>query len=467
MPPSSLGSTLRLYELCIEVGLRFFVLLSLIIVLLMASTLYACPSCTILAESIESSQHDQLHNLSLNVRSEGSLEPGQSTSYELSLTSGQFTHVVIHVHGMIVTLRFFDPFGKRLYGIDSPFREESEMPIGSIAKVSGSFRLQVATMEKTKTGSFSILMDELRTATPRDADSGEAEEKLVYADEIYKRNDVNLFGEAIQKYQEALALFHAVGDRYRQGSVLHNLGVAYHWHGEYQKALDYFLQSLPLLRSTAGPSAEGSPLTLIGEAYWFLGDYKKALDHFQRSLPAWRAYDEHYGTKHIGEGWALNEMGSVYSAIGETQEALNYYHQALESYQKVGNRRGRIRGLAIVYTAMGTVYASTGEKQTAIDYLSRSLPEWRAVNDPMGEARALHHLGEVYASLGESDRATEHYKQAIAQCHSIGYRYGEAQALHSLGMLQIALGEPQNALNTLQRSLILRREMGERRGRGL
>jgi tetratricopeptide (TPR) repeat protein len=67
-------------------------------------------------------------------------------------------------------------------------------------------------------------------------------------EKLYEQGTAEAKRSAIVKYEEALKLFRAVGDRDGEASTLSRIGVVYDDLEEKEKALEYFNQSLPLSR---------------------------------------------------------------------------------------------------------------------------------------------------------------------------------------------------------------------------
>ncbi|MGB7622929.1 MAG: CHAT domain-containing tetratricopeptide repeat protein, partial [Terriglobia bacterium] len=410
--------------------------------------------------SNDPSTQKALRPLQLGKRIEGTLSIDECDSFQFTLSAGEFAHVLVHNRAMNIGIRLSDLTDEVLYTAGGFDAYAPDYPIAVIAREPRTYRLQVCARRNKSAGNYWIEMDEFRRATTRDADSGEAEKFSKEAFELDRQNDADLFPKIIQKFEESLARWRAIGDRFKEAMVLHYLGNTYHSRGEYQRALVYFSQALPIFRLVGGQYMEAVMLTSIGEEYWFLSEYQKALVYLEQSLDLYRHIDDGKG----GQGWALNDIASVYSAIGEKEKALDFAFQSLRAYESSDIPNDSVRGRAIANTAIGRIYASVGEKQKALDYFELALPYWRAAKDLMGEARALHQIGEVYASLGENHRALDCYNQALSLNQQIGYRYGEALALHSLGTLLISSDELPKAAEDLQKALQLRKEMGERRG---
>ena len=94
--------------------------------------------------------------------------------------------------------------------------------------------------------------------------------------------------------------------------------------GEMQKALEKFNEALPIRRAVGDRRVEATTLNNIGAVYRSLGETRKALEKYNEALPIRRAVGDR-----SGEAATLNNIGMVYQSLGETQKALEKFNEAL------------------------------------------------------------------------------------------------------------------------------------------
>ena len=111
-----------------------------------------------------------------------------------------------------------------------------------------------------------------------DATRAAAEQAFQEGEQLRKQGTAESLRQAITKYEEALPLYRAVGDRRKEALTLNNIGYIYSALGEKQKALEYFNQSLPLSRATGDKAGEARTLSNIGAVYSALGEKQTALE---------------------------------------------------------------------------------------------------------------------------------------------------------------------------------------------
>ena len=209
-------------------------------------------------------------------------------------------------------------------------------------------------------------------ATQQDATRAAAERAFQEGMQLYQQGTAESLRQAIAKWEEALPLYGAVGDKEGEAFSLGYIGFIYSNLGEKLKALDYYNQSRLLFRVLGDKAREAVTLNNIGSIYNDLGEKLKALDYYNQSLPLARAS----GDK-AGEAATLNNIGGVYDDLGEKLKALDYYNQSLSLRRAVGDKAGE----ATTLNNIGRVYDDLGEKLKALEYYNQSLPLARVVGD--------------------------------------------------------------------------------------
>lgn len=280
-----------------------------------------------------------------------------------------------------------------------------------------------------------------------------AKKAFAEGEQLRAQGAVESLRRAIEKFEEALPLWQAVGDRRGEASTLNNIGLVYVSLGETQKGLEYYGRALPLRQAAGDRRGEASTLNNMGRVYALVGEHQKALDYYNRALPISRALGDRQ--REVSE---LQNIGVVYASVGEHEKALYYYNQALPLWRAIKNRRGEAHALTLI----GAVYISMGENHRALDYFDHALPLRRAVGDRRGEAHTLNHIGIAYAWLGEHRKALDYFGQALPLRRAVGDRRGEAYTLNHMGASYAALGEREKALEHYSQALLLWRAIGDR-----
>jgi CHAT domain-containing protein len=266
------------------------------------------------------------------------------------------------------------------------------------------------------------------------------------------------FEAALQSWQQALIIYREIKDHKGEGQALGNLGLAYHFLGNYTKAIEYHQQDLANARDIKDRKGEGDALGNLGIAYRNLGEYAKAIEYQQQRLAIARDIKDP-----LGEGQSLGNLGNAYYWLGEYAKAIEYQQQHLAIARDIKDRLGEATSLS----NLGLAYSSLGDYAKAIEYYQQSLAIARDIKDRKGEGNALNNLGLAYYRLGDYAKAIEYQQQSLAIARDIKDRKGEGDALGNLGGAYQSLGDYAKAIEYQQQYLAIAKEIGDKQGKGI
>lgn len=380
---------------------------------------------------------------------------GESHSYRVSLTTGQYLRVVIEQKGTDVVARMFGTDGQKMVEVDNDPTGGIES-LSVVAEASGDYRLELQPSNKeAKSGQYAIEIQELREAASTDRIHVVAQKAFEEGNQLRDQQTAQSRVKAIQKYEEALALWRDLGNKRMEAYALNELGTVIGSLGESKKAVVYFDQALILWRDIGDRLNEANALNNGGLEHWRLGDSHKALENYSNALALQRSLGASGG-----EATTLNNMGIAYSSLGRLQEALESLNQSLPLRRALGDRAGEASALHNI----GSIYHNWGEWTKALEYYNQSLPLRRAVGNRQGETATLLVIGALYENTGELSNALKYYEQALELSQATGDRRIEAYVLSNTGSTYRKLGEPQKALDYFNRALTLRRAVEDKFG---
>ncbi len=385
------------------------------------------------------------------------LSGGQSHSYQITLAQGQYLEAIVEQRGIDVVVVVFAPDGKKVLEVDSPNDAQGPEPVLIVAETSGSYRLEVRSLEKNASvGRYDVRIEALRMPTEQDQARVAALRAFGEASQLRQLGTVEAVRQAVGKYEESLPIWHAVGDRVKEAETLSNLGFLYHNNlGETLKARDCHERELPLQRALGNQAAEAVALNNLGQIYFSLGEMQKALEHYEQSLTLRRAARNRHS-----EAVVLDHLGQVYSQMGQLQRALEYQQQALAIFRALNEPRHA--GVAL--GNLSDTLLRMGEYERSLEYSNEALGLVRAANDKLQEAIFLNSIGVIYINLGEGRKAIDYYQQALALHRKSGNRQQEAFALTNMGVAFLSLSEHEQALDYLRQALPLHQAAGAKRG---
>ena len=383
---------------------------------------------------------------------ERELKGGETHSYRITLATGQFLHAIVEQQGIDIVATSFAPDGKQLTSCDSPNDRWGSESVLLVAEQGGEYRVEVRSPNsKAPAGRYVIHVVALREPTA--IDKGHAAALVAFEEGTKLRAQQNAASKraAIEKYEQALTLFRAAGDKYRAGMTLQSMGAAYYPLNDFRKAIDCFNQAVSLAHELKDKRFEAGTETWIAGMLDILGDITKALDHHNRALKLARE-----GGWRLAEGSALASMGKIYSDIAEWQKALEFYSQALPIFTEQDSKQNQ----AITLNNIGIAYSLSGEYQKALDYLEQSLPLFRATSNKNSEAYTLLNIGRVYRRLDQYEKALGYYNQAQGLQRETGNRAQEAETVDEIGEAYAASGQYAKALDYHQQAIQILQTIG-------
>jgi tetratricopeptide (TPR) repeat protein len=316
---------------------------------------------------------------------ERELKGDEHHSYQVNITEGRYFSALVNQNGIDVVVRVTDGTGKQILEVDSPNGKQGPEPIQFIAEQTGSYLIEVLSLEKAApAGRYQIKIIEERAATPADKPRLAAQQLVSEATILQLQRTAVSLPQARTKYQQSLPFWQAAGDRKNEAEALNSMG----------------------------------------EICYFLGDAQLSLDYYQRAQAIFTAIGER-----AREAVAIANQATSYSRLGNQQKALDFNRAALTIQRELGLRRG----IAATLSNMGSVYSAINELQKAIDCLNEALPIRRELRDRAGEANTLNNLASAYAGLGELAKAEQIYQEALALSKTMGDRRQQANILHNIG----------------------------------
>ncbi|MBI4749735.1 MAG: hypothetical protein HY774_14705 [Acidobacteria bacterium] len=93
------------------------------------------------------------------------LNPGEKHTYPLTLNTNDYLKLVVEQHGIDVVVRLIGPDGKLIQEVDSPNGTQGPEPLSSIIEQTGSYTLEVESLEKTAPpGKYELRLEAVKPA---------------------------------------------------------------------------------------------------------------------------------------------------------------------------------------------------------------------------------------------------------------------------------------------------------------
>jgi CHAT domain-containing protein len=402
-------------------------------------------------------EDDQI--LALGDHLERELKGGETHNFALHLRHDEFLRVDVEQKGIDVEVTLLSPSGGKLVVADSPNDQYGPELVVWESRTAGAYKLQVrAPNKKAPSGRYEIRLVAQGPASVADRNLIAAARAFEEAEALRTQRTASSRLAAIEKYQQALALFQIVGDKYWQALTLYSTGSTYAQSSNFRSALNSFSKALPLFQTTGDRRREAATLNFIGGVHDVLGDQSEALDDYRQALAIYEQVADRSTKASV-----LNNIGKIQSDMGQWQSALDYYNQALPILRAMGDQRRE----PITLYNIGLLYYRLGDLDRSLSLAEQSLQLRRVTGDKDGEANTLDNLGLVYLARGDPQKALDYYAKALPLRLAVGDPRGEATTLDFTGVVYSALNQPQKALSYHEQALQVRRKIGDRRNEAL
>jgi CHAT domain-containing protein len=429
---------------------------------------------------------------------ERELTGGQSHSYQITLTAGQYVKLVITQRGIDVVVKLLGPDGKPIAEFNSERRMQGEEPVSWVAEEAGGYRLVAqAKYKNAAAGRYQIQVVEVGVATEGDRALHEAHKLNTEFLKLYlegKYDEARPLGERVLEirervlgsdhsdvaravnnlanlydikgdyarseplYQRALSIREKVlGPEHPDVAVsLNNLALQYTDRGDYAKAEQFYQRALNIGEKALGsehPDVAAS-LTSLAKLYYEKCAYEKAEPLFLSAQVIW---EKALGPEHPNVTVALNNLAAVYKARNEYAKAEPLLQRALKIDVKVGGAEHPDVAFSLINLA--NLYCDRGDYEKAEPLYRRavSIREKALGPEHPDLARALENLAELHKEKREYAKAEPLYLRALAIREKVlGLEHAfVALTLDNLARLYSERGDYARAEPLYQRALVI------------
>lgn len=265
--------------------------------------------------------------------------------------------------------------------------------------------------------------------------------------------------------------------------LLLELGIAYRWLGELDRAVDVLERAVAGFGLAGDFTGQAEALLALGQTHQITGQTAPAYEAYQRAAAAAHRYQstalrcqalnrlaglalynhlpqeaevllEEALALQPGDGLTLSNLGMAHLAAGRPDLAADYQRRALEALQEAGD----LPSLARAHLRMGMACHDAWQRDQALYHLQAALELMGALGDAIGQARSLTNLGAVYAAQQRWADALTAWREAADLQQRLGDEVGLAHTWYNLADLRWQLGQAAEAVDALAQA----RQLAER-----
>jgi predicted ATPase/predicted Ser/Thr protein kinase len=236
-----------------------------------------------------------------------------------------------------------------------------------------------------------------------------------------------------------------------RAKALYADGYAALGQGDYGHAVERFEEALALYRGLDDVRGAAMSLAQLGWLLLTQGEPDRSAAASEESLALARQAGDR-----AAESVALGNLADGALQRGDQDRAAELYEESLRLRRELGDRRN----IANALLNLGRAELHRGDRTRAAALLTEGLELARAVGDTWSTSVALGGLGRLALEEGESGKATELLGEALVLCRQRGDRKIAAECLDELAVAAAAEGEPARAARLAGAAAALREAIG-------
>jgi len=269
------------------------------------------------------------------------------------------------------------------------------------------------------------------------------------------------FKESIIFINKQLLMVEILNDLDSHVDTLNSLGLAYHYIGKSDQALNVLKKALIILENPKNIFKEHIKDILKCEIFGNMGIVFKDRDDLNRSLEYFRnalRLAEKYKIKSVIVDQLCN-IGNIYKHKKDFDGALSKFEIALELSKELEDRKRELKQLGNI----GAIYVEKSNFQLAKDYFIINLKICKELGDKKIEAITLDYLGTCCLNLGDVENAYKNFNEALNTSKQIDFKQGEVNTLINLSIYYYYIKNASMGVEYKRNSLRLAKEIGYQR----
>jgi tetratricopeptide (TPR) repeat protein len=249
------------------------------------------------------------------------------------------------------------------------------------------------------------------------------------------------YKQALINFQNALAIYEDLYDKFGMANCLFNFGRSYFYMGDLAKAESYYKKAIALCEETGDQRRLSASLLGLGVIYARQADYAKGIETYKKALQI----DEKSGNKR-GIANNLISLANIYRKQALFPLALEYYSRGLEIKQQMADPPG----IAAAYNNMGMLYEDMDKDKDALEYYKKALEIFEKLKYKNEIVLSLVNIGIIYMNHEMSAESMQCYQKALALAREINSVSNIGSCLLNIGSLHYLNKEYDAALSNLE-----------------
>ena len=304
-------------------------------------------------------------------------------------------------------------------------------------------------------------------------------ERLWKQGKQYKGRDE--YDSAIQVYQQALKIYHSIGDRNKEARVLEELADAYRFQVKYDQSIqknydqeiEAYQQALKIYREIGNRKRELSVLFSLRSVYDRIQDLPKAIEYAEQELKLAQELGEEDTSEIVRD---LHSLFLSQANYAKAIEVAQYWLSLAQQSKDANEERWALEALVKTYTVMGDVAKSAEyqsqlaqrqqsgidkpdeKRATQIEPYQQQLAVARKQRDQQAEMQAYEGLATEYRGLGDYAKAISYSESGLQIAKQINNHEAVLEFARSTGRYYSYLSDWKKALASYMQGIEYHRQ---------
>lgn len=257
----------------------------------------------------------------------------------------------------------------------------------------------------------------------------------------------NKLDSAIGAFNDALHFNRLLKDSSGIGFSYYNLGLANHFKGEYEKAIEFFVLSAGVREQIKDASELTTSLISIGEILRIREDYLNARVYYNEAL-------KH--KKGIENKQTLAYLYSELALINKTTENYNSALAYIDTAMYYCNQIGYKRGIATLLNYKAGIFRNQNKTREAFGLYKKTLDKYQEIGFEIGIVQSSIAIAEIYIQKGDNISALK-VLESVIQKAADNHLLSELVQINGLKYTILKeLGQFENAIEIADKYMVLK-----------
>jgi signal transduction histidine kinase len=233
--------------------------------------------------------------------------------------------------------------------------------------------------------------------------------------------------------------------------ALYDQGLGHYGAGRYDEALDHYQQALAIADEIHAPEVRFKLVNNIGVIHSLTGQHAEALRAYQECLDTC----EDAAACHYRPTIMLN-IGNIYAGVDDYARAAEIWLEAAELLGEDDHPR-----LVSLYDNLGVAYRHLDDLDLAIEYGTRALDMRRRIGPEVDLASPLSNLAATAVHAGDLEAAERYIDEALVLLETADRPAGRMSILLTLSAVRRYQGRLEESVTFAEEALRLTRDLDD------